>query len=621
MESLVMQQGDCNAGATYQTLMNHIFASYLGVFIYVYLDDIIIFSDTIEDHVKHVRIVFDILRREKLYLGPSKMQFFAEELRILGHVIDDKGISMDPHKVDKVLNWKVPTNKELLRSFIGAVGFLAPDCKGIRIPMGHLSGMTSESRPWRWDDTAQRSFDNVKKIVNEHRNQRREALDYSTSAPPIWVTTDGCLTGGGGYVSQGADPNDAKVVGFWSGKWNSAQQNYPVHELELLALVETLKRFRGILHGTQFTVQTDHKALIHLKNQRDLSPRQHRWLDVLNEFDFEIAYIPGNTNGFADALSRIYSDEPEGVVRADSEYVNDLDEPIRGKRPKTHPIYVDAGLIAVMNAEVRRSSRLADKPGLNYKETKGRKPKVEVEDESPTAVQDFPDRIETEEESDDTAIEDEMRDLPYVKDTSDTAEKLFRTIANQDEPFPGCLKGRYEEDPTFKPILENPENFTNFEIKDDLIFFRSEGVRRLAIPDVKINDQSIRETIIRQGHSLLAHLGGHKTVTYLRDQVWWKTMVQDVTDYCKSCQTCAMSKSPTEKPRGLLKTMPVPTHPWQYIGIDFVGPLPESSNRNGSYDMICVIIDLLTAMVHLVPTRQTYKASDMAEVIFDTVYK
>ena len=121
MELLVMQQGNCNAGATYQTLMNHIFAPYLGVFVYVYLDDIIIFSDSIKEHVDHIRIMFDILRKEKLYLGLSKMQFFAEELKILGHIIDDKGISMDPHKVDKVLNWKMPTNKDLLRSFIGAV--------------------------------------------------------------------------------------------------------------------------------------------------------------------------------------------------------------------------------------------------------------------------------------------------------------------------------------------------------------------------------------------------------------------------------------------------------------------------------------------------------------------
>jgi len=272
MESLVMQQGDCNAGATYQTLMNHIFAPHLGVFVYVYLDDIIIFSDSIEEHVNHVRTVFDILRREKLYLGPSKMQFFAEELKVLRHVIDSKGISMDPHKVDKVLNWKVPTNKELLRSFIGAVGYLGPDCKGIRVPMGHLSGMTSESRPWCWDHTAQRAFDEVKKIVEDHRDQCREALDYSEGVPPLWVTTDGCLSGGGGYISQGIDPDDAKVVGFWSGKWSPAQQHYPVHEQELLALVETLKCFRGLLHGTSFTVRTDHKGLIYLKKQKDLSP-------------------------------------------------------------------------------------------------------------------------------------------------------------------------------------------------------------------------------------------------------------------------------------------------------------------------------------------------------------
>ena len=359
MESLVMQQGDCNA------LMNHIFAPHLGVFVYVYLDDIIIFSDTIEDHVKHIRTVFDILRREKLYLGLSKMQFFTEELKILRHVIDKKGILMDPHKVDKISNWKVPTNKDLLRSFIGAVGFLAPDCKGIRIPMGHLSGMTNQSQPWCWDDTAQRAFNEVKKIVESHRNLQRVALNYAPDANLIWVTTDGCLTGGGGYISQGPKPEEAGIVGFWSGKWNLAHQNYPVHKQELLALVETLEQFRGILYGTKFTVRTDHKVLTHLMSQQNLLPRQHRWMDILNEFDFNIEYIPGETNKFADSLSRIYSDEKEGVVRADSKYVKDLNEPIRTRNLRTHPIYVDTALILIMNAEVRWPSRLADKPKVN----------------------------------------------------------------------------------------------------------------------------------------------------------------------------------------------------------------------------------------------------------------
>ncbi|KAF9642947.1 hypothetical protein BDM02DRAFT_3264285 [Thelephora ganbajun] len=138
---------------------------------------------------------------------------------------------------------------------------------------------------------------------------------------------DGCLTGGGGYISQGKDPNKSKIVGFWSGKWSAAQQNYPVHKQELLALVETLKCFRGILHGTKFM---------------------------------------------------------EGVIRAKSEYINDVDELIRGRHPKTHPIYVDMALISVMNTEVRQSSQLAEKPGLNYKETQDRKTRVEWEEDTPT---------------------------------------------------------------------------------------------------------------------------------------------------------------------------------------------------------------------------------------------
>jgi hypothetical protein len=614
MESLVMQQGDCNAGATYQTLMNHIFAPYLGVFMYVYLDDIIIFSDSIKEHVEHVRIIFDILRRERLFLGPNKMQFFAEELKILGHVIDAKGIRMDPHKVDKVLNWKTPPNKALLRSFIGAVGFLAPDCKGIRIPMGTLSGLTAESKPWRWDATAQRAFDDVKEIVSTHRDNHRKALDYSKNAEPIYVTTDGCLTGGGGYVSQGKDPKTASVVSFWSGKWNSAQQNYPVHEQELLSLVETLKRFRGILHGTRFTVRTDHRALIHFMRQRNLSSRQHRWIDILSEFDFEIEYIPGDTNGFADALSRIYSDETPGIARASSEFVDDKDELKTYQSVRVQPVYVETYLLSLMNAETRRSSRIAGKPVRNYKETKDRKPKG-VAGSDATAV----------------SAGGERTDEPAMKQKGDGQEArptphrpenhLLEVSSDLGVSFPECLKDRYPEDPFFKPIIDNPSEFTNFRVRDGFVFFTSEDVETLAIPDVKTDGQGVRELLIRQGHTILAHLGAEKTATYLRDQVWWKSMVGDIERYCKSCHTCAVSKPLSGKPHGKLKTMPVPTRPWQYIGIDFVGPMPESVNRTGPFDMICVIIDILTSMVHLVPSKQNYRASDIAELLFDSVYR
>ena len=187
--------------------------------------------------------------------------------------------------------------------------------------------------------------------------------------------------------------------------------------------------------------------------------------------------------------------------------------------------------------------------------------------------------------------------------------------------FPECICNRYGEDPFFKSILDNLGDFTNFKTREGLTFFVSEGVEVVAILDIKVNGQGVRELLIRQGHSVLAHLGAEKTATYLRDEVWWKTMVNDIEVFCRSCSVCATSKPQNGKPQGKLKTMPIPTRPWQYIDIDFVGPLPESSNRTGGYDMICVIFDLLTSMVHLVPSRQTYCASDIAELIFDLVYK
>jgi len=324
MVSLVMQQGDCNAPATYQSLMNHIFGSYIGIFMDVYLDDIIIYSDTVQDHIKHCRTVFEILRHEKLYLTTAdKLQFFANKLKILGHVIDEYGIAMDPHKIESVLNWKTPTNKELLNGFIGSVGFLAGNCDGIRIPLGILSDVAGTSAPWRWTSIEDLALQKVKSIVHEHRENRRFAIDYSPNAPPVNVNPDACLTGAGSTVSQGEDLKTAKIIAFWSGKFNDAQRNYPVHERELLAIVETLKRFRHLLLGIRFRVFTDHKPLEYLLTQKNLSSRQQRWIDILNDFDFEIIYIPGEANIIADALSRMYSFDPPSIVRAPSEFVHD----------------------------------------------------------------------------------------------------------------------------------------------------------------------------------------------------------------------------------------------------------------------------------------------------------
>lgn len=141
MVSHVAQLGDCNAPATCQTLMNYLFLPYIGRFLDIYVDDIVIYSDTLGEHVKHVKLVIDILREEKLYLSRRKLHFIQSVLKLLGRIVDDQGIRMDPDKVDSVLKWKVPTNRDLLRGFIGSVGYLADDIPNVRIPLGILSAI------------------------------------------------------------------------------------------------------------------------------------------------------------------------------------------------------------------------------------------------------------------------------------------------------------------------------------------------------------------------------------------------------------------------------------------------------------------------------------------------
>ena len=135
----------------------------------IFLDDISIYSETLDDHIKHVKLVLDILAKEKLYLSGGKLHFIVPELKLLGRIVDNEGICMDSEKVDSVLNWKVPTNRDLLRGFIGLVGYLADDVPNVWIPMGVLSSITVDTVPFRWGYTEQWVFDEVKTLVHQVR--------------------------------------------------------------------------------------------------------------------------------------------------------------------------------------------------------------------------------------------------------------------------------------------------------------------------------------------------------------------------------------------------------------------------------------------------------------------
>jgi hypothetical protein len=224
-------------------------------------------------------------------------------MKILDRIVDDDGIRMDPDKVDSVVNWKTPMNRDLLCGFIGSAGYLADDISKVRVPMGVLSAITGDNIPFKWTNTEQRAFERVKHYVQACRDHCRVLLVYGKTAPRVWLMTDACINGIATIIAQGADWKTANIAAFFSAKLSTAQQNYPVHEQKMLAGVEGMLRYCDVLQGVSFTWLMDHKGLIHLYHQKHLSGRQARWIEKISEYDFVIEYLPGVENILPDVLS------------------------------------------------------------------------------------------------------------------------------------------------------------------------------------------------------------------------------------------------------------------------------------------------------------------------------
>ena len=361
--------------------------------------------------------------------------------------------------------------------------------------------------------------------------------------------------------------------------------------------------------------------------QQNLLLRQSRWLDVLNEFRFTIHYIPGETNIFADALSCIYSDEPLRIERASSEYLGDdgAGAPIMLRNLEvTRPVYT--GAAAVIDFAPQWSAHIANNPKVPgaYDKTVCCTRQVQVEEASDSSDEEMTGQPQGGHNQCYPSTGEEHSANEIVHKTPDAVAQggIVSTAGEPGMELPGCIRGHYVEDPYFKKIFAAPDQFPQFKYIDSLLYkVTDDGAYLLCVPDILMGLHRLREVLLWHVHSILAHLGTHKTLEYLCGEVWWPEMVSDTGAYCQTCGVCATTKLATMRPLGLLKPMPVPRCPWQYVGIDFVGPLPALDNRHGSFDMICVIIDQLTSMVHLVPTVQTYGAAEIAEVVFEHVYK
>ena len=293
-EFLVMPFGLTNAPTAFMDLMNRVFGPYLDKFVIVFIDDILVYSSSKEEHAEHLRIILQTLREHQLYAKFIKCQFLLDQVAFLGHVVSVEGISVDPKKIEANVDWKPPTNVTEVRSFLGLAGYYRKFVEGFSKIATPLTKLTRKEEKFIWSEACQNSFDELKQ-----RLTTAPVLTLPSGSEGFTVYCDASKQGLGCVLMQ-----HDRVIAYASRQLKKHEVNYPTHDLELAAVVFALRIWRHYLYGVPCRIFADHKSLQYLLSQKDLNMRQRRWIELIKDYDYTIEYHPGRANVVADALSR-----------------------------------------------------------------------------------------------------------------------------------------------------------------------------------------------------------------------------------------------------------------------------------------------------------------------------
>ncbi|GJW81253.1 putative reverse transcriptase domain-containing protein [Tanacetum coccineum] len=253
-----------------------------------------------EEHEEHLKLILELFKKEELYAKFSKCEFRIPKVQFLGHVIDSKGIYVDPAKIESIKDWASPKNATEIRQFLGLVGYYRRFIEGFSKIAKPMTKLTQKNVNFDWGEKEEAAFQLIKQKLCS-----APILALPKGSENFIVYCDASHKGLGVVLMQ-----NEKVIAYASRQLKIHKKNYTTHDLELGVVVFALKMWRHYLYGTRCTVFTDHKSLQHILDQKELNMRQRRWLELLSDYDCEIRYHPGKANVVFDALSRKERSKP-----------------------------------------------------------------------------------------------------------------------------------------------------------------------------------------------------------------------------------------------------------------------------------------------------------------------
>src|SRR6266498_2112059 len=296
----VMPFGLKGASTTFQRLMTKVLSPYLYDFVMVYFDDIIIFFQTMDEHLQHMRKVLEALRQVGLKLKLEKCEFAKKQLKYLGFIVGEFGIKPNPEKVRAIVDQPALTNQTQIRSFLGMIGFFRNHIQGFSTIAVPIMNLLAKEVPYMWGQEQQQAFERLKQIISSvpvlvHLDFNRSFILY----------TDASKEGLEAILAQEGQDKRIHPVTFISYKNNRHERNYSITDLKGLAVFWAVKKLKRYLKGTPFTIVMDHSALKYIFTKEEiLEGKRGQWMIYLQQFDFKIEHRAGKKMPHVDYLSR-----------------------------------------------------------------------------------------------------------------------------------------------------------------------------------------------------------------------------------------------------------------------------------------------------------------------------